>query len=172
MTKEILILVGISGSGKTSWATNFMKENSNHLRINRDDIRKTLVGDLENYYQRKDLHQIEEIVTELQSNYISVLAGKYNIILDNTNLKQKYLRQWIDENHPSKYNKYFDVKFKLFDCELIKAKQRVYERDNLQLTFDDAGFQICKETEYITEQHKDYLNIKKYLLTHHKDKIL
>lgn len=160
MNKEIIILVGISGSGKSTWTTNFIKKNTNHLRINRDDIRKTLVGDLEDYYQRKDLRQIEEIVTELQSNYISVLAGKYNIILDNTNLKQKYLRQWIDENHPSKYNKYFDVKFKLFDCDPSDAEFRVMNRDSII------------ETEYITKQHEDYLNIKEYLLTHYKDKIL
>lgn len=44
---NVIITVGISGSGKSTWSTNFIKENPKYLRLNRDDIRKTLVGDLD-----------------------------------------------------------------------------------------------------------------------------
>ena len=37
---KILFLVGISGSGKSTFAEEFLAKNQDYLRINRDDIRK------------------------------------------------------------------------------------------------------------------------------------
>lgn len=51
--KKLIILVGISGSGKSTWATEYIQKNPDTLRINRDDIRKSLVGTLKNYYPRR-----------------------------------------------------------------------------------------------------------------------
>ena len=38
----ITILIGISGSGKTTIAKEMISKNQNLIRINRDDLRKTL----------------------------------------------------------------------------------------------------------------------------------
>ena len=66
MKSEVIINVGISGAGKSTWTTQFIKENPNYLRINRDDIRKTLVGDLNGYYERKDLNRIETSINFIE----------------------------------------------------------------------------------------------------------
>ena len=87
--KNIILTIGISGSGKSSWTTNFIKENSNYLRINRDDIRKTLVGNLDGYYQKepRQLNHIENIVTFTENHlFDDLISCNYNVIIDNTNL--------------------------------------------------------------------------------------
>lgn len=173
MNKEIIILVGISGSGKSTWTTNFIKKNTNHLRINRDDIRKTLVGNLDTYYYRADLPQIESIINDVEDNLFHFIWGKNKYpIVDNTNLKEKYINNWIRKvntyNSARATGAYpdspiLDFKFKLFDCDPSDAQRRVCKRESLH-NFEGL--------EYITKQHEDYLNIKEYLLTHYKDKIM
>ncbi len=41
---KIIITRGIPGSGKTTWAKNFVKNNPNYIRISRDDLRSILIG--------------------------------------------------------------------------------------------------------------------------------
>lgn len=159
MKNEIILCVGISGAGKSTWVTNFIKENSNYLRINRDDIRKTLVGDLNGYYQRKDLNIIEENINEIEELiYHQSYCKNYNVIIDNTNLKQSYLNRW---NHIKTSST--ETKFKLFDISLEDAQRRVARREKMQ-TFEDLG--------YIDKQYLQYQEIKKYLETNYKDKII
>ncbi len=165
MNNEILILIGISGSGKTTFATKFIKENLSYLRINRDDIRKTLVGNLDGYYQRNDLNNIEIEINALEYEMFDSLIYKYKIIIDNTNLKQKYIYKWLElcfENH-------IDFKFKLFDCDLREARKRVAEREQIGRMFCDGNTELL---DYINKQYKDYQLIKKYILKTYPDNIL
>jgi predicted kinase len=161
MKKEIIILVGISGSGKTTFASNFMKENLNYLRVNRDDIRKTLVGNLNGYYQRKDLNELEQLVTELEESMSDVLLCNDNIIIDNTNLKQRYINKWIKYSQDTDI--YHNLKFKLFDISLEESQRRVCKRESLH-NFEDLN--------YIEKQYNDYQEIKKWLISNYKDKII
>lgn len=159
MDKQILILIGISGSGKSTWTTNFLKENHNYLRINRDDIRKTLVGNLDGYYQRNDLGNLEGIVSTIEYDLKQdLVCYEKSIIIDNTNLKQKYINNYI-KILPVDYT----FKFKLFDCDLLLAKERVYEREGFGLALDENHITICPETDYINKQYEDYLKIKEWI---------
>lgn len=63
--QQVIINVGVSGAGKTTWSTQYMKKNIGNYRINRDSIRLQLVGTLDDYYQRKDLNYLEKLVTEI-----------------------------------------------------------------------------------------------------------
>lgn len=175
MDKKIIICVGISGSGKSTWATKFLKENHNFLRINRDDIRKVLVGDLNGYYQRSDLNDIERFINKIETDlYTSINYNHRNIIIDNTNLKQQYINKWIDLAEDD----YYDIKFKLFDIELDQAKYRVHCREtvkdsnSLYKTYAYEEAQKDLSLNYIDKQYEDYKKIKEYLLTHYKDKII
>ena len=74
--KELIILVGISGSGKSTWAGEYINNNTNILRLNRDDIRKSLVQNLKGYYQREDLTILEDIVsTTIYNLFISLMIS-------------------------------------------------------------------------------------------------
>jgi adenylate kinase family enzyme len=188
MDKEIIICVGISGSGKSTWTTKFLKENHNFLRINRDDIRKTLVGDLNGYYQRSDLNKIEEVINYMETKFFHDIWGmnKYPII-DNTNLKEKYINKWI--TNVNQYNSaralgfypnspVLDFKFKLFDIELEEARFRVHIRETgrervlYNAVIQQEKAMNDKSLDYIDKQYKDYQLIKEYILKHYKEKII
>jgi adenylate kinase family enzyme len=36
--KTAIITIGIPGAGKSTWANNYVKENTSYVRINRDDL--------------------------------------------------------------------------------------------------------------------------------------
>ena len=174
--KEIVICVGISGSSKSSWATNLIQKNSNFLRINRDDIRETLVGNMDGYYTREDFNELEGLVNQLELNFITrlITAGK-SVVIDNTHLVRKYITRWINLFETDNFfnHRGYKIKFKLFECDDINtAKDRVIHRDNLQLTFDTEHTYICPGVDYIDKQFKQYKEIKQWLLENYKDDII
>lgn len=160
--KDAIILVGISGSGKTTWATSFLKDHQDYLRINRDDLRKVLVGDLQPaYYKRKDLQQLESLVTnlELKLKGMVLYKGTHSLIIDNTHLKKEYVEHWLQEDEAANWS----VKFKLFDLGVEEAQRRVARREH-QYTLESVG--------YIEKQMQQYASMKKWIETNHKDKII
>jgi adenylate kinase family enzyme len=182
---EVLFLVGISGSGKSTFAEQWLQENQNYLRINRDDLRKTLVKDLNGYYQRKDLAKLENVVNNLIDEIVhNAIDLNYNLIIDNTNLTQKYineLKSLIFTKQEQMFgSKAQDVKysFKLFDCELNEAKSRIAYRDygyNLHSKYFEKHLPndfLANKTNYIEKQFAQYQQIKQYLLTNYKGNII
>jgi len=116
---EIILTIGIPASGKSTWSKDFVKYKSeNFVRVCRDDYRLMLKES-----QTLD-SKGENLVTELVNNAIASAANaRYNIIIDSTNLNLKYLEPQI------KFcQKYGDVKFRVFDISLNKAKERDAER--------------------------------------------
>lgn len=144
MKQNIIICCGISGSGKSTYSTELCRLDSNYRRINRDDLRKQLVGTLEGYYKRIDINSLEKNVTELlklQCDYL--LKKSYNLIIDNTHLSIKYLNE-IQLAYESKAN----ITIKTFNCDLEVAKRRILKRD----------FNCATNDEIITDQRVAYIN--------------
>jgi len=159
-----IILVGVSGSGKSSWSTQFIKDNANYIRCNRDDIRRVLVGDLVSYYTREDVNKLEGIVTNVQFNLADECIYKNkNLIIDNTNLRQAYIKMWLGQF--KKYSKVTNVYFKLFDCDIVQAKARVWIRD-----YPSANTAV--NVDYIDKQYQQYQSIKKWILETHPNNII
>lgn len=96
---KIIILVGVSGSGKSTWAFNYVKENPNTIIISRDNIRMLLYGynesNIKNYYNLSDLKEKEVEVTNFSDSLIwkAIREGK-DIIVDNTHLEMKYINAY------------------------------------------------------------------------------
>lgn len=169
--KNLIINVGVSGSGKTTWTTKFIKENPNYLRVNRDDIRKTLVGDLDGYYQRKDLWRIEEeAVNNIESSMIlELLHSGFNVIVDNTNLKPTYIEKF--RHIVSAYNKDLvqnvdqevQIRYNLFkenNVALLKKRVDVREApiDPHYLDYiDKQASQLKGIIHYIEDNYKYYI---------------
>lgn len=113
---KILILVGIPASGKSTWSSDYVRRNPDWVRVNRDDFRKMLKN--EQVCEPK----IEDMVTDLMKATITkCLMRKLNVIIDNTNLKQKYINDFIET---FKYDA--DIDYRVFDISIDKA----IERDN------------------------------------------
>lgn len=159
------MMVGVSGSGKSTWREEFMEKNLKYFLVNGDSLRRSVMGTLEGYYQRMDLNTIEKAVNELQDSILSSAAwSNYNVIVDNPNLTQKYINYFI--THPSVTS----YKFKLMDCNPVVAKTRVAKRD-----FEDfmqVDDRLIENLAYIDKQDDQYQNIKQWILQNHADKII
>lgn len=168
MTQKLIINVGVSGSGKSTWSTNYIKENEKTVRINRDDLRKMFVGTLQGYYHRPDVNGIETNINLLEPILASQFFFQgYSVIVDNTNLKFKYIESWFKNLKliENKFNhRVFEIQINLFDIEdKDELQQRVYKRD--------GNFLGWQELKYIVEQVESFKQIKKYLIENHSDKL-
>lgn len=122
---SLIILVGISGSGKSTWAAHKAKESNDYLVVNRDKIRELIFGYTEStiseYYSRKDLNAQEKEVTEYENVLIKEgLAKGKIVIVDATHLERKYIERF----------KFFNVYTRIiyFDTDLEVAIRRDSER--------------------------------------------
>lgn len=163
-------MVGISGSGKSTWAIDYIKKHPNTYRINRDDLRLTLVGTLEDYYQRKDLNRLEEIVTELETHVFLICVGiNADIIVDNTNLSQKYINRWIQESQNTNHQ----LIFKVVDTTLEEARRNVIYREGWYTpALTNPEVHHLPKVLYIDKQFEQFKQIKDYLKTYHKGQLL
>lgn len=132
---KILILIGIPASGKSTWAKEYVRHNADYIRVCRDDFRSML----------KDAqvceNKIEDMITALVDATIAkALAKKLSVLVDNTNLKAKYITPIID-----KFRYQADIDFRIFDISLSKA----IERDSNRAAKVGAGV--------IEKMHKQYL---------------
>lgn len=128
---NILILSGIPGSGKTYWSYNYIKNNSNIKRINRDDLRKMLDN---NKFSKNNENFIKKLKMELIK---FCLINDKNIILDDTHCNYDKLKDLID--YIKIISEKIDKKIKIiivnFDIDINTAYDRNINREN-KLKYD------------------------------------
>lgn len=85
---KLIILVGISGSGKSTFASTMVRHNpERYVIVNRDKIRELLYGYTEEtiseYYQRNDLNKLEKQVTAYEDILIKqgLSIGKMSLLM-------------------------------------------------------------------------------------------
>jgi len=121
---NLIVTVGISGSGKSTWAHERWLEDPEEVRVvNRDNIRELLFGytesSIEHYYTRDDVHMLEKQVTLYEDSLINEgLALGKTVIVDSTNLTYKGLERF----------KYWNVPTDVVVFEIKKAE--AIERDS------------------------------------------
>lgn len=122
MEGRLTILVGMSNSGKTTYANRIVQADpKTYLRVNRDEIRNLVFGytdeTIQDYFLRPDFWDLEEVITKMEDALIAegLSIGK-DVILDNTHLDRKYI-----ENH-----QHWEVPTEVvvFDVGLEEAKRR------------------------------------------------
>lgn len=113
---KLLILQGIPGAGKTTWAREFIKNKGTEwVIVNRDSIRESL-GD---YWVPKR----ESLVTSIENYTIEISLNKgYNVIVDATNLNPSKL-----EDIGVYCNA--EIEYKKFDVSLEEAIERDKNRE-------------------------------------------
>ncbi len=137
--QQVLIITGISGSGKSTFARQFVQEHPNWIRINRDDLRKSILHVSLNEYWKwhsDKRHRIEILVNGLQKTLMQeALDRGWNILIDNTHIKQKYINEIIRQIEGYAV----EIRFKLLDVSLEEA----IERDRIRE--DVVGEEIIRE---------------------------
>lgn len=99
MTKQAILTVAPSASGKSSWTEQFIRNRGDWCNIERDEIRFELFTDgKRDWTAYKFNKKNEEVVTkEYNSRLDQTIRLGYNVILSDTFLNEKYRNQMIDK---------------------------------------------------------------------------
>ena len=137
---KIILCRGIQGSGKTTWAKQWVLEDPEHrVRFNNDDIRNMLGK----YW----VPSREPIVQIMKSSFISGAAiFRMDVVIDNMNLNSKELDYWKDIANMFNY----DLEFKDFFIPLQECIERDSKRPN------PIGEEVIRKTY---EKYKDILKV-------------
>jgi predicted kinase len=131
--KKVLILIGLSGSGKSTLARQFCRDKPDYLRVNRDDLRRSLLSvSLSEYNQtwpERERDRVERMVNDVQTTIIlSGLKQGWNLLIDNTNLRPSYLSQFrkllLSQAEP------VEVTYQLIDTPVEECIRRDKYRDD------------------------------------------
>jgi len=144
----VIILVGIPGSGKSTWAKQQIIEHPNTIRVNRDDFRLMLKNN-----QVVD-YKVEKLINKLQRvTIIEGLKNGFNVIVDNTNLKAKYIDEIFDYSR-----KYANITILSVETPLEECIKRDSEREK------PVGEEIIKK------MHRQFIQLgiidKDYFYSH------
>lgn len=116
--QEVIICRGVPGSGKSFFATTWVKAGRDRVRINRDDIRKMCFD--------KFFGVDEEFVTVVEESiYLAALTQGKSVVVDNTNITPKYVNKFKNVAEDLGV----PVSVKEFDVPLAVALARNMERD-------------------------------------------
>ena len=159
---KIILCRGIQGSGKTTWAKQWVLEDLEHrVRFNNDDIRNML--------GRYWVLSKEQLVFALKEQFIETsMRMCYDIVIDNMNLNPKEVEfykthiethnQIIEElKEETKLNFQDDSKYELEFKDFFTPLQECIERDSKRP--NPIGEEVIKKTY---EKYKDILEGLKY----------
>lgn len=156
MIKKIIILRGLQGSGKSTWAKKWVNENPEHrLRFNRDDIRNMLGK----YW----VPSRESLIDSMYWNLLEqATSSGYDIVIDNMNLNEKYIDEvntFIEETNLWLEQTLADFKYEVeikdfFHVPLQTCIDRDAQREN------PIGERVIKNT---FNKYKDKIIPWKYL---------
>lgn len=131
--RKVLVLRGLQGSGKSTFAKQWVNEDPEHrVRFNRDDIRNMLGK----YW----VPSRETLINVIYNSFLTGAMKKgYNIVIDNMNLDEKYLKDiqedidWFnnmtDDDYETKWRYEMEVK-DFFHIPLQVCIERDAQRDN------------------------------------------
>lgn len=154
--KKIIVLRGLQGSGKSTWAKKWVNEEPEHrVRFNRDDVRNML--------GRYWVPSRENLIDSMYWNMIEqATATGYDIVIDNMNLNEKYVEDikkfveetnlWLDQ---SKADFRYEVEVKdFFHVPLQTCIDRDAQREH------PIGERVIRST---FNKYKDKITAWKYL---------
>lgn len=127
--KRILILRGISGSGKSTFAKSLIPEG--YYIVSRDQIRLDLLGTkgLEQYFEQGMDPSLEDYITQIEEREIAGhLIKKHKLVIDDTHIRRVYVQALVNlffetETDPD------DVEMIEFSISLDEARKRCDQRD-------------------------------------------
>jgi len=110
----ILCMVGIPGSGKSTWALEYLAKYPNTLRVSRDDFRYMLKN------QGFCEQGVESMINTLLTKAVhTALERGYDVLVDNCHCKEKYINELVKS-----FNGLADIDFKTFDVPVDECIRR------------------------------------------------
>lgn len=91
MTNKMILTRGVPASGKSTWSKAWVLAGEKRARVNRDNLR-WMVGIKEGV----GTYEQEQLVTDYaQAQARVVLSKGYDVVVDETNLRAKNVKQWM-----------------------------------------------------------------------------
>lgn len=115
---KIIFLKGLPGSGKTTFAKEYIKKHPNTKRINKDDLRAMLDESVWSPNNESNVLKVQKAIV------VECLFNGYDVILDNTHLNPKHEESYRELCEKTDYE--FEVKF--FDVPVEECIQRDKQR--------------------------------------------
>jgi len=117
---KIILCQGIQGSGKSTWAKAWVKEDPEHrVRLNYDDLRNMLGV----YW----VPSREEMLKVIEGAFLKkAILSRYDIVIDNMNLNPKtiaFYEEWARQNN-------YELERKLFATPVEECIRRDSMRPN------------------------------------------
>lgn len=149
---EVIVTVGISGSGKSTWSREFIKNNKNSIIICPDDIREELTGDINNQSYN---YKVFKLAYSRLEDFVK--NNKYDyVIFDSTCCNRKTLTEIIAICNSSRNEEDIDfkIRIKIFKSDPEVSKSRV--------KFDlDSGVNRSRvPDEIIDKQFSNFIRVK------------
>jgi predicted kinase len=88
MSGNLILTIGVPGSGKSHWAQNYQSTNTNVVIIERDLLREELCG------SRQDFSKEREVTTTARLRAAEALKAGKTVIIADTNLVAKFRKEW------------------------------------------------------------------------------
>lgn len=123
---KLVLLVGISGSGKSTWIQEHQNEWKNTIVVNFDKLRKEMTGDVSDHSMEKEV--VRSAFRTIREN----LGNGVNVILDATNCHSKN-RKGITK-YLLKRGVFFRGEAIIFESDPNKSKERI--KNDLQNSID------------------------------------
>lgn len=94
---KIIMTLGVSNSGKSTYAANYIKDNPNTIELNRDDVRFNYISPNAkswSEYHHTDFN--EELITDIvHKKFIKAIREGKDVIISDTNLSPYTRARWI-----------------------------------------------------------------------------
>lgn len=148
MYQKIIFTIGIPACGKSTWCLEKIKEDSNFVQIERDEIRKLLFGTYEPNWSME--HLVSDYSDKLA---MATLNEGKSVIFSNTNLNEYFLKKYIE-----KWKQHADIEFVVFDVDLETAIERNSKRDRFVPV---AVIERMYESMKVLKTKMDFETIKK-----------
>ena len=148
---KAILTVGISASSKTTWAEEFVAQNSDWANINRDDIRFSHFCKGERNWRKYNWKHEKEVNRIFYRELDLVVENRLNVIISDTNLNPKYRNILIDQLKEYGY----EVEIKEFEIDLEEAVKRDLLRQN------SVGREVIYK-QYL--QWLEYKGFEKYVM--------
>lgn len=160
--KKVMILTGLSGSGKSTFARQFCRDNPNWLRVNRDDLRRSMLPvSLPEYWQTwpdDQKNRIENLVNALQQTIIlEGLRQDWHVLIDNTNLRLSYINEF--RKLLSAHFDLVEISYRLIDVPVAECILRDKYRD------DSVGEAVIRKQADQLAVLKQHVNFQPEILT-------
>ena len=145
--QTVLALRGLPASGKSTYALQFVKENPNYVRINRDTIRD-MIG-------HSFSKNIEKVVKSFRNVMISdALLRGYNVIIDDTNLSERNIRYMEQLSNTYKCDLIIDDRFMKIDLQTLLERNKNREKKVPEQVIIDMF------NKFVSEETYEYKNVK------------